>query len=69
MTEWIKWWKDKTFLTILVIVLIAMASSFLVAYFTSAWWISIIIACGAGLIIRKIITNKLDKMCESTNQQ
>lgn len=69
MTTWIKWWKDKTFLMILVIVLIAMVSSFLVAYFTSAWWISIIIACGAGLIIRKIITNKLDKMCESANQQ
>ena len=62
MVEWIKWWKDKTFLTILVIVAITMLVSFLVAFFRCGWTLSVVIACLGGLGIRKVITKKLDDM-------
>lgn len=65
MAEWIKWWKDKTFLTVLGIVAITMAISFCVAFFSCAWWLSIIIACLGGFGIRKVIIKKLDEMNNS----
>lgn len=61
MVEWIKWWKDKTFLTVLGIVLITMAISFCVAFFSCAWWLSIIVAGVGGFSIRKVIIKKLDE--------
>lgn len=61
MGEWIKWWRNKTFLTILSIVLITMAISFCVAFFSCAWWLSVIVACVGGFSIRKVIIKKLDE--------
>jgi hypothetical protein len=62
VAEWIKWWKDKTFLTVLGIVLITMAISFCVAFFSCAWWLSVAIACLGGIGIRRVIVKKLDDM-------
>jgi hypothetical protein len=59
--EWIKWWKNKTFLTVLGIVLITMAISFCIAFFSCAWWLSVIVACVGGFGVRKVIINKLDE--------
>jgi hypothetical protein len=61
MANWIKWWKDKTFLTVLCIVLVTMLVSFLVAFFRCGWPLSIAIACLGGLGIRKVIIKKLDE--------
>jgi ABC-type enterochelin transport system permease subunit len=65
MAEWIKWWKDKTFLTVLVIIAITMLVSFLVAFFSCGWTLSVVIACLGGLGIRKVIIKRLDE--ESKN--
>lgn len=62
MGDWIKWWKDKTFLIVLSIVLVTMAVSFCVAFFSCAWWLSVIIACLGGIGIRKVIVKKLDEV-------
>lgn len=62
--EWIKWWKDKTFLTILAIVIVTMLISFLVAFFRCGWVLSIVVACLGGYAIRKVIIKKLDELAD-----
>jgi hypothetical protein len=62
--EWIKWWKNNTFLTILAIVLVTMLISFLVAYFRCGWVLSIVVACLGGYTIRKVIVKKLDELAD-----
>ena len=61
MTNWIKWWKDKTFLAVLCIVLVTMIVSFLVAFLRCGWVLSIVVACLGGFGIRKVIIKKLDE--------
>lgn len=62
MNEWIKWWKDETFMTILAAALIAMAVTFLLAYFIEWGWIFAFPVCGvAGLYIRRKIINKIEE--------
>ena len=61
MENWIKWWKNKTFLTVLGIVLITMAISFCIAFFSCAWWLAVIVACVGGFGVRKVIIKKLDE--------
>ena len=62
MATWIKWWKDKTFIKIFIVALITMIIGFLLAYFIDwGWIVTIITSCTGGFIIRKIITNRLDK--------
>lgn len=61
--EWIKWWKNKTFMTILGIALVAMVVSFLLAYFIEWGWIlSIVVACIGGFLIRRVISKKMDEV-------
>lgn len=61
MSNWIKWWKDKTFMTILAVALIAMAVTFLLAYFIEWGWIpAIAVALAGGFVMRKIVIKKLD---------
>ena len=48
-------------MTVLAIVLVTMAISFCVAFFSCAWWLSIIIACLGGIGIRRVIVKKLDE--------
>jgi len=61
--ELIKWWKDKTFLTILAVALLTMVVAFLLAYFIDwGWVLSIVVACLGGYAIRKVIVKKLDEL-------
>ena len=65
MATWIKWWKDKTFMTILAIALLTMLIGFLLAYFIEyGWLITIVLSIAGGISIRKVITNRIDKEVE-----
>lgn len=65
MATWIKWWKDKTFMTILAIALLTMLIGFLLAYFIEyGWLITIVLSIAGGVSIRKVITNRIDKEVE-----
>jgi ABC-type transport system involved in cytochrome bd biosynthesis fused ATPase/permease subunit len=66
--EWIKWWKDKTFLLVWGIILLTMAVAFVVAYFIDFGWILSIVAAGiGGQAIRRVIVNKLNEKAEEDN--
>ena len=70
MSTWIKWWKDKTFMTILIIALSAMIIGFLSAYFIDwGWIITIILSAAAGVIMRKIIIKRIDEEVEKYDNQ
>lgn len=63
MSNWIKWWKSDFFLTILGVVMVTMGITFVLAYFIDWGWIPAIMLCiGGGILIRKMVTKKLDKM-------
>jgi hypothetical protein len=68
MSTWVKWWKDKTFLKILGISLLAMGISFGIAMIDpgNTWCAvgAILAACSGGLVIRKVITKKLDEIAD-----
>lgn len=66
--EWIKWWKDKTFMTVLAVALVTMAVAFVTAYFIDWGWILSIVAAGiGGQAIRRVIVNKLNEKAEEDN--
>lgn len=69
MNNYIKWWKSKFFLLILLIIFITMIVTFLVAYFTNGYYqlLAIPIACIGGFIIRKLVINKIDKLNDYEN--
>lgn len=61
----IKWWKDKTILAIYGVIALAMVLSFLTAYYLSNpfnWLLPILICIPCGLVIRKLIVIKLNKV-------
>lgn len=65
--KWIKWWKDKTILTIYSVVAIAIVLSFLTAYYLSNpfnWLLPILICIPCGIVIRKLIVKKLTETFE-----
>jgi uncharacterized membrane protein YccC len=63
MVELIKWWKNKTFLTVLGIAVGTVGIAFLFAYFITWGWIpAIAVTCIGGLGIRRVIMKKLDEM-------
>ena len=65
MATWIKWWKDKTFMTVLAIALLTMLIGFLSVYFIKyGWIITIVLTIAGGVSIRKIITNRIVKELE-----
>lgn len=73
MSTWIKWWKDKTYIKIWAIILLSMAVSFGIISINADNWLCIAGAvltpiCG-GLIIRKMITKKLDEIAERNNDK
>lgn len=62
MATWIKWWKDKTFMTVLAIALLTMLIGFLSVYFLEyGWIITIVSTVAGGISIRKIVTNRIIK--------
>lgn len=69
MATWIKWWKDKTFMTVLAIALLTMLIGFLFAYFIEyGWLITIVLSVAGGVSIRKVITNRIDKEVEKKEE-
>ena len=69
MATWIKWWKDKTFMTILAIALLTMLIGFLLTYFIEyGWLITIVLSIAGGVSIRKVITNRIDKEVEKEDR-
>lgn len=63
MAELIKWWKNKTSLTVLGIAVGTVGIAFLLAYFITWGWIpAIAVTCIGGLGIRKVIRKKFDEM-------
>lgn len=65
MSKWFRWWKDRTFLKILGVVMVTMGIIFVLAYFIDWGWIpAIAMAICGGLLIRKMVTKKLDDLSE-----
>ena len=63
MIELSKWWKNKTFLTVLGIAVGIVVISFLLSYFITWGWIhAIAVTCIGGLGIRRVIIKKLDEI-------
>ena len=62
MSKWFRWWKDRTFLKILGIVIGAMVIALLLAVTMEYGWIgSIIVATTGGIAIRRIIIKSISK--------
>lgn len=60
---WFRWWKDKTFMSVLVIALLTMLIGFLLAYFLDWGWIlTIVVTAIGGMSIRKIIVKRFDDL-------
>ena len=68
MSNWIKWWKDKTFLLIWGILLLSMGASLCIILINPDSAVCIIGALAmpsiGGMIIKKIIGKKLDEWSE-----
>ena len=64
MANWVKWLKDKTFLTILGIVAATMLVAFAVAFFRCGWVLSIVVAVLGGIGIRKVIIKRINRNLE-----
>lgn len=63
MSNWIKWWKDSTFMSVLVIALLTMLIGFLLAYFLEWGWIlTIVVTAIGGMSIRRIIIKRINKL-------
>ena len=60
MGEFIKWWKDKMSLIIVLTAVLTVVISFLFAYFFDwGWIVSIVMALGGGVLLRHLIVKKL----------
>lgn len=65
MSKWFRWWENRTFLTILGVAMVTMGITFVLAYFITWGWIpAIAMAICGGLLIRKMVTKKLDDLSE-----
>lgn len=63
--SWFKWWKDKTFMSVLGIALASMVASFLLAYFLDwGWIISIVVVCLGGVSIRRLLSKKIGEILD-----
>ena len=65
MSQWIKWWKDKLFIKILIILLLSMLISLMIALINPDNIYCIVGALLAptigGLIVKNLIKKRLDK--------
>ena len=65
MSNWVKWWKDKTFIKIWTVILLSMALSLGVILINpdDIWCIAsaIFVAIIGGLWIRKIFSQRIDE--------
>ena len=61
--EWIRWWEDKTFLSVLGVALGTMVASLSLALLLEWGWIgSIVTALAGGFEMRRIVQRKLDEI-------
>lgn len=71
MTQWIKWWKNKAFLQIWGLMLLAMGISLVLVLINPNSWVCIggvfVVCIGIGVGIRKIAEKELDKKAEEMN--
>lgn len=68
MSNWIKWWKDKTFLAMMVIAIIAVVLAYVFARFvTWGWVVSLVIGVIGGLGIRHVVVKKLNELDKGGN--
>lgn len=62
MAEWVKWWKDRCFLLVLLISFSSMALALLSALLVYWGWIlSIVFALAGGVLIRLVIRREIEK--------
>ena len=67
MANWFKWWKDKTFLSVMGVALVTMLLGFLMAHYISwGWIITVFIGAIGGLVIRKIVVNRIEENSNGT---
>ncbi len=60
---WFRWWKDKTFMSVLVIAMLTMFIGFLLAYYIEWGWIlTIVVTAIGGMSIRRIIIKRINKL-------
>lgn len=68
MSNWIQWWKDKTFLAMMVIAIIAVVLAYVFARFvTWGWVVSLVIGVIGGLGIRHVVVKKLNELDKGGN--
>lgn len=61
MGEWIKWWKDKTFVAVLATAFSAVIAAYVLArYFTWGWMAALAIGVVGGLAMRQMIKRRID---------
>lgn len=61
--EWIRWWKDKTFLSVLGVALGSIVASLALALLLEWGWIgSIVTALAGGFEMRRLVIKKLDEI-------
>ena len=60
--NWFKWWKDKTYMTILGISLVAIVVCFLLSYFIEWGWLpAIVVAIVCGIAIRQVLIKRINE--------
>ena len=60
MAEFVKWWKDKMVVLIMLTAILSVVIAFLFAFFFEwGWIVSIVIALGGGYLMRRLIIKKL----------
>ena len=68
MSNWIKWWKDKTFLTIMVTAIVAVVLACVFARcFAWGWIVSMLLGVIGGLGIRHVVVKKLNELDKGGN--
>ena len=66
MATWIKWWKDKTIMSVILIALFTVIVGFVLSYFITWGWIpTIILAIVDGKIIKRIIDDRISEILDN----
>ena len=72
MGTWIRWWKYWACWRVLIIVLVAMALSFVSAYFLPSPWglVLLLIICGiSGMLIRRYMPDMVETIEKDIEEQ
>lgn len=70
VAEWIKWWNDKTIVTIMVVAISSVGLAALSAVLIDwGWVISIIIALVGGYTMKRILFKRLDEIATEKEKE